>query len=899
MSRDYYGYWGKARPEGEVAYHLLPYHCLDVAAVGHVLLTRDVVLMGMVARAVGMSAEKAKRFVLFLIALHDLGKFADAFQSLARQVYALLRGGGDPQHGSPHRHDALGFALWLEDVGLWLFEEGPLSGHATLEPFDLDELCQPLIKAVTGHHGTPPGDADTNAYTSGDKEAVRAFITELADLFGPDLSDWADYYTRHPSVLAGSFQLAGLTMVCDWLGSNQRFFPYKTDPVPLTEYWTIALERATVAVDETRLIPPLVSPDTGMARLFPGIERPRPLQVLADCIPIGTGPHLFIVEDMTGSGKTEAALALGQRLMALGHGRGFYFAMPTMATADQMYDRVAGCFDRFYQDTATLVLAHGKRMLSERFVSSLGLEDPADEDETNIPENASTTCSRWLADNAKKSLLAAIGVGTVDQIMLAVLLCKHFPMRLWGLSQKALIIDEVHAYDTYMTQILERVIELAAHWGRSVILLSATLPVSRRTELIRAWQKGARCAGEPTEDRAYPAVTHVHPGKPGGTTIPVRAYEQRTIPIEIVHEDPTPDLIAWAEQGRNVCWICNTVDDARERFAAIRAKWKGPVTLFHARFVLGDRIRIQDQLLEDFGKKGSSDSRHGRIVIATPVVEQSLDIDFDWIVSDLAPIDLLIQRMGRMRRHVRDAAGRFNPRLDRDGRPAKAFTVLAPPFTDEPEADWFSEHFPRAANIYVDPVLLWRTCGSMRTRTVLSLPEDVPALMSAVYEDEHLPEGLEQAHLESTGRSSAHKSAARLRLMDLEEGYTESFDFDESIATRLGLATETLRLARWNGETLIPFHDKGPHPWSMSEVRVFHHLIDSRAEYAAEIEAAYQSLSKEIPGKNRNVIFAIVEETEPGHWVGRAAKNHEPVTFTYSRETGLTVEKNSTNEVSR
>jgi CRISPR-associated endonuclease/helicase Cas3 len=399
---------------------------------------------------------------------------------------------------------------------------------------------------------------------------------------------------------------------------------------------------------------------------FPRFTELTPLQQYAATVEIVSEPQLFLLEDVTGAGKTEAALILAHRLMATGRATGLYFALPTMATANQMYGRVGKVYRRLYRAEASpsLILSHGARQLVDDFRQSVLQPGEPARDQSYRPDepSASAQCSAWLADNRKKALLADVGVGTVDQALLGVLPVRHQSLRLLGLSSKVLVVDEVHAYDAYMVTLLERLLEAHAQQGGSVILLSATVPAAMRVKLVAAFQKGrGEAAREVPEDQRYPLATQAA-GKTGVRTeaCGTRPQLMRRVQVVCLHqEQEIVDLVVReAAAGHSFCWIRNTVDDARRAYETVLPLLpRESLRLFHSRFAMGDRLDIEDEVIRSFGAQSKATARRGQVLIATQVVEQSLDLDFDGMASDLAPIDLLIQRAGRLQRHVRHADG--------------------------------------------------------------------------------------------------------------------------------------------------------------------------------------------------------------------------------------------------
>ena len=414
------------------------------------------------------------------------------------------------------------------------------------------------------------------------------------------------------------------------------------------------------------------------------------------------GPALFLIEDETGSGKTEAALMLAHRLMASDAADGLYVALPTMATANAMFDRLADAYRRLFArgTEPSLALAHGARDMHAGFRDAMShggrfeypYSDSSGSDDAS-ETTASAACAAWIADDRRRTFMADAGAGTIDQALLSVLPSRHQSLRLLGLVRRVLILDEVHAYDAYMRREMERLLEFQAGLGGSAILLSATLPLSVRKRLTDAFAKGLQSGdSDGGTGMDYPMATvctadGVESGKVAG-----RSGRGRALAVRFLRSsDEALDRIECeARAGKAILYVRNTVDDALDAHAALSARGIDP-DLFHARFALVDRLAIEKRVVQRFGKAGTPREREGRVLIATQVVEQSLDLDFDALVTDLAPIDLLIQRAGRLWRHER---------MERSGRPE--LLVVGPEPVAEADEEWFSRAFPRAKYVYRD-----------------------------------------------------------------------------------------------------------------------------------------------------------------------------------------------------
>ena len=329
-------------------------------------------------------------------------------------------------------------------------------------------------------------------------EAARLFADRMEDLLAPpgDLPS-----LERKRVRRASFALAGLCVLADWIGSNQDWFPYRLsrDFECLKEYWAHSQKWARRAVAAAGVLPASVRGRIGRDALIGVGHAPTPMQKWARSVELPAGPTLFMIEDETGSGKTEAALMLAHRLMATGQADGLYVALPTMATANAMFDRLgAACRTLFAPGTEpSIALAHGARDMHPGFrraslpggraeepYPSAGIEDEA------MATTASTACAHWIADDRRRAFLADAGAGTVDQALLSILPSRHQSLRLLGLMRRVLILDEVHAYDAYMQRELDALLEFQAGLGGCAILLSATLPAAVRRRLTRAFAHG-------------------------------------------------------------------------------------------------------------------------------------------------------------------------------------------------------------------------------------------------------------------------------------------------------------------------------------------------------------------------------------------------------------------------
>lgn len=664
------------------------------------------------ARLTGLAEESLLAWLSFLLAIHDLGKFSDGFQNLRPDLFQSLQEGRATRASYDERHDTLGWLLAHEDLPL---------AFANDDADDLWDLLTPWVSAVTGHHGRPPNNPSQNQkalllkrqFPASVRQDTSRFVQEAARLLLPDGLPFSThaYDTLRPLFIRASWLVAGLAVAADWLGSNQQWFPYwGGSSLSCESYWhDVALHRAHAALVESGLAPSTPAPFRRITELFDSVREPTPLQRLAETMELAPGPQLIVIEEVTGGGKTEAALTLAARLLANGAADGLYLALPTMATADAMHRRVERVYQRFFADGTqpSLVLAHSMAA----FTLALECANQTDTGYGNKEhDSASGHCTAWLADSRKKALLAHVGVGTIDQALLDILPAKHQSLRLWGLLGKVLIADEVHACDAYVADLLKTLLKFHAAVGGSAILLSATLPQSQRAGFIAAFVEGARFATSEVMETAYPLVTQI--SAQGMREMPVasRLESRCTVRVEALADVKTvfERLRTALQAGHCACWVRNTVADALEAYALwVQEIGAANVILYHARFALTDRLRIGAEVLERFGKESAAADRRGRLVIATQVVEQSLDVDFDYLVTDLAPIDLIIQRAGRLKRHARDMQG--NPKTGQDERGEAVLGVVMPVADTQAGAGWYKAFFPKAAYVYDHHGQLWLT----------------------------------------------------------------------------------------------------------------------------------------------------------------------------------------------
>lgn len=901
-----FNYWGKADPNypGEPKWHPVAYHSLDVAAVGVIYLEQSSLLKSCCG-LLDCTEQAFLSWSAFLLALHDVGKFSEAFQSQRPDLILVLQQREtNPTKIYSERHDSLGFWLWEE----YLVDEVLLKIGID-DSRNTQRSLKCWLLAVTGHHGMPPkpsGIAD-NFFRREDKQTAADFVQAMAELL---LTKEARRIPSNPNFKIASEMLswwfAGVTVLADWLGSSTQFFPYKNQTTDLEKYWEYAQAQATVALAHSGVSPSAIEQGRTLKELFPKIQEASPLQQWAVSVDIPQAPQIYLLEDVTGAGKTEAAMMLAYRLMEQGLAEGFFIGLPTMATANAMYKRVAEVYQKLFTGNANLVLAHGHKKLVEEFAATILPAGTPEHDASQLDETASARCSAWLADYSKRALLASAGIGTIDQALLAVLHSKHQSLRLLGLFNKVLIVDEVHACDAYMQGVLEVLLEFHARTGGPVILLSATLPSRMKQALLNAYAKGRNQVSAPAlRSDAYPLATRWHDGQTvlQEEALASRACVSRSVQVHYEADDEKvfAHIIAALQQGRCVGWIRNTVADAMAAYGHLSQTISPEnITLFHARFALRDRLEKEAQVLASFGEGSKQHDRQERLMIATQVAEQSLDVDFDVLVTDLAPIDRVLQRAGRLQRHVRDAQGnRLVASGAKDQRPAPCLWVYAPTWTEQPRSDWYGAAFKKAQYVYGHHGQLWLTAKVLQ-KGGFTMPADARNLIETVFsESETLPESLSKNAMKAEGQEMSEASLAQLNTLKIDGGYKrgEISDWwsEAKTPSRLGEETMEVMLAKWVDGNLQRW---AAGVWTYSMVKVAARLLASVDAPPDPIQKmAYANLQQTLPSQGKWCVLLPLAQREDGVWVGQGwtagneklGKKPELLTWLYDADFGLRV----------
>ncbi|MFI6521998.1 CRISPR-associated helicase Cas3' [Spirillospora sp. NPDC050679] len=750
--------WGKLGAGDDP--HSLVCHAIDTAVVAEHLY--GVVLGPKVREEIEAgfaplgSVDERRAWVAVLCGLHDIGKLSPAFQALridrarellgesaARAMEAVRR---DPLLGRWDTAHALVGAVhmdgWLEDrKAPWPVRAG-------------------LVDLIGGHHGLVP-DPDVVKKASrarrqlGGREwadAREALLDELVRLWGLDPRDrrWAETGLS----VGAAVGIAGLTVLSDWTASARPLKDYASGVEDLAEYRAREVERVRGLMDRLNWRPWRPPEDTSFTALFK--REPRPLQQQVQELLAGVErPGVLVIEAPTGEGKTKAGLqACATLVRRLGLG-GMYAATPTRALADPLHREINGMLGATGSPLRANLLYTGAAANLERRARERRESGGEDLDELARfrPHDVARDCDDADAHQAaartftkKRALTFPIGVGTIDQALMAAERTRHVTMRLVSLAGKVLMIDEVHAHDAYTSVLIDRLLWWCGRLGVPVVLLSATLPAVRREQLVASWKAGATGGAprpEAVEGNEW-QLTWAEAEKPRASE-PVRLAGDnpaRHVAVERIADDPVAiadKVVDLLRGGGCAAVIRNTKVSAKRSRDEIAKRLENLAAAPELLYLDGrtdpDERRQAEQRLEELCGPGSSGVRNV-IVVGTQVLEHGVDADFDLMVTDPCPVDLLVQRAGRLHRH------------QRGGRPA----AVADPRLLVVRSEKPMKFPAYTTSIYAKNHLL-ATEHELSLHDVISLPHDIPRLVHNVYADElRIPEGALRKHWEAARR---------------------------------------------------------------------------------------------------------------------------------------------------
>ncbi|MFP3042860.1 CRISPR-associated helicase Cas3' [Treponema primitia] len=616
-----------------------------------------------------------------IAASHDIGKVYPLFQTRLQDAIS-----GHPSN--PER-------------------DKPWKGHAGVSLAALDGSPKFIPQIAGRHHGyLSPEYFKSNYEHFGGPEWQKQrekLLQKLMEHFGVG---WPTVKDKVHAAL-----LSGLTSVSDWIGSGSNF-----DTITDVRQISGLPARVQEALDQAGFVLPRMKKDLSFEYIFNN-KSPRPAQ--SAFIDTVSTPGVYVLEAPMGMGKTEAALYAAYRLYASGKASGIYFALPTQLTSDKIYTRFEEFLDKVLEENSSLpksVLVHSSAWITETEMGKAGAPG-----------------KDWF-HSGKRRILAPFGVGTIDQALMAVMNVKYGFIRTFGLMGKVVILDEVHSYDSYTGTLLDTLVKWLEKMGCTVIILSATLTGERKNKILNLDEQNFGASSP------YPLISVLTDREKGMQEIPAKSTVESTgsphVSIKNVSDDAAfEEALKRAEQGQQILWIENTVDEAQKRYSDFTGRI-GNLTitvefgLLHSRFTKHDRKENEDKWVDLFGEKGKERRQEcGRILVGTQVLEQSLDIDADFLVTRICPTDMLLQRIGRLWRH--------NDTV----RPAEAHCeawILMPEYEkvlagyNKKTENVFNQELGKTSYVY-DPYVLLRTIEIWRDLTSLTLPEDIRPLVEATY----------------------------------------------------------------------------------------------------------------------------------------------------------------------
>jgi CRISPR-associated endonuclease/helicase Cas3 len=857
-------FWAKTTPEGKPGISVYE-HMVNVGCVARCMAQiwpELLEYLHLQSREVGM-----------LAALHDLGKISPGFQAKCE--------------------------AWLEERGLvnlarngcWdtaMESDHGVISHAAIQDFLVQQgvprgSAQYLSTVLGGHHGRirfhpnpggirPPLIKQITENDSGidwnDERQKNA--QQLWRYFGAESS--AVSITNESPAL---WWLAGLATVADWVGSDERFFPPErgTGDTDVPGLAIKALD--SIGFRRTQFVS-----DLSFHNLFHDSARPEirwhPNGMQEKTLATVTGPGVYVIEAPMGTGKTEAALWAAYQLLVCRKATGVYFALPTQVTSNRIHLRMNEFLRRISPEASTSRLIHGNSWLME---NDLTIQPAATDSRETTPDDART--GRDWFTSTKRALLAPFGVGTVDQALLGVVAAKHFFVRHFALAGKVVILDEVHSYDLYTGTLVDKVITTLEQLGCTVIVLSATLTGKRREKIVSCPDDASEGVRLP-----YPVIT----GRKEDVSLePVAAVppKSRNVRVDfVVVEKAEEEAISLARTGGAVLWICNTVGGAQKQYVRFTqlAPDDFPIGLLHSRFPFGRREKLETEWMERFGKNGQT--RCGSILVSTQVVEQSVDLDADLLITELAPTDMLLQRLGRLWRHEREQRPVDSARICilSEVRSLNELRRM------EPQA--IVKALGAKAHVYAPFVLLrsleiWEQ--ESRKPGGVSIPLQIRELIEATYEEREEEPSWQQLCDELFGNDSAKRMLAS-RNSNL---WQVALEDEEGVQTRLNeIPTFELILCRKLTDQEAVFVDQsrarlGSSQYHLTIAQAIHKNMVKVPAYCFDYIQLCPAFSDYLKGKQ---CIGIVAENGAVEVKGLKSGTR----FVYSDDLGLVIEKTST-----
>lgn len=619
-----------------------------------------------------------------IAACHDIGKISPAFQKMIHSSLSDI----EPEINS-----------LLKSVNADTAKRRESAFHAKVTKSFLSEKSAYISEIEGMHHGFKPNISLNNEIVYGgylwsiERQKLLSFLEKQfldAGEIWPEINNWNK-----------ACVLGGFITVADWIASGGKFSDFTLDTALSDSFLR---QTAYDAVSSAGFS--VIDMPKGFS--FIDIFGFEPYPVQKTFFESVNEPGVYVLEAPMGVGKTEAALYAAYKMISNGKAAGLYFGLPTQLTSNRIYKRVADFLNKIMKDSP-------KDVVIKLLHSSAWLDNSVLGEEGN-PGGS------WF-DSAKRGILAPFAVGTIDQALMAVMNIKHGMVRAFGLAGKVVILDEVHSYDSFTGTILNKLVSFLRDAGCTVIILSATLTTVQKGNILNI-------SSVHSLSSEYPLTSFIQNTQSDLVQLPSYSEQKRTVSISLMHNDSQviEQVLLKAENGEQILWIENTVSEAQEIFKTISARVTGSTIecgLIHSRYIKEQRNSQEQRWTEIFGKSGY-DKRieHGRILVGTQVLEQSLDIDADFMVTRICPIDMLLQRLGRLWRHSK------NDQIRPKGALCSA-AVLSPRYSDVLEKD---SCFGLSSFVYSEYVLC-RTLEIMKDLMSIHLPSDIRLLLESAYTD--------------------------------------------------------------------------------------------------------------------------------------------------------------------
>ncbi|SHE65848.1 CRISPR-associated helicase Cas3' [Alkalibacter saccharofermentans] len=659
--------WAKKSKDQELMWLPLVYHMKDAAMMAKKIWNLWIPegVIEVINDGIADKSEAEKLFV-FLSAVHDLGKATPVFQAKSNLLHSELESFIFNQiydSGLPIKPSAY-------------FKRAIKTPHALATYKLLEQFgCNTSISSVAGsHHGKPPENeilinSGVGIYAENfhlGKEGYRQWTNVQQELieYSLELAGFSSIKELPSPQMSAQVLLSGLIIMVDWIVSNEKYFPliridelddynarsrieYAWDTLLLTDPWRVGSKWIQTDFFQQR---------------FDFMPNELQATVLNESKKIES-PGIMIIEAPMGVGKTEAALVAAEIFASKSKRKGVFFALPTQSTSDGIFPRILKWVEKLdCDDFQSLRLMHGKAEFNELYQKI----------RENENDSSSVFVHEWY-EGRKKNMLDDFAVGTIDQLLLAALKQKHVMLRHLGLANKVVIIDECHAYDAYMCQYLSRALNWLGAYRVPVIVLSATLTTDKRREVIDAYLNKASYKKNQSDplnrgnikDSSlpewstsfnYPIITYTEGNNVSQIDVGID-QKSKTVQVDYLSDNDLfkklNDLIS---DGGCAGIIVNTVSRAQKIAKLLSEKFDDNIVkLYHSRFLAPDRAEKERLIISELGKPSKEKVRpYKRIIVGTQVLEQSLDIDFDVLITDISPMDLILQRIGRLHRHSRE-----------------------------------------------------------------------------------------------------------------------------------------------------------------------------------------------------------------------------------------------------